>query len=248
MHRRPQPPSSTTVSRLRRDVVSSPRAIAAGRWVRDRLTDLCAPMPEHREWRRIDGDHTLRLEYELTPDSVVFDVGGFRGQWASDLVAMYGCRIQVFEPVISYAQRIERRFAHNPLVTVHPYGLAGTAGEARIVVAGDASSHVRSGQLPGELQTVALRTPAEVLSELGLEQLDLMKVNIEGAEFDLLAHLIATGIVERIKDLQVQFHPFVPEARRRADDLRDGLRRSHEQAWGYDFLWENWSRRSSSSS
>lgn len=72
-----------------------------------------------------------------------------------------------------------------------------------------------------------------------------MKVNIEGAEFDLLAHMIDTGLMERVKELQVQFHAFVPDAQQRLDDLRGGLGRTHEQSWCYDFLWENWSRRTS---
>jgi FkbM family methyltransferase len=228
---------------IRRRLVSNQRFLGAAQHVRDKLVALSAPTPEHRAWREIDGDHTLRLEYDLTPESVVFDVGGFHGQWASDVVAMYGCRIHVFEPVPAYAESIERRFARNSLVTVHPYGLAASAGTARLAVSGEASSHVRATQLPGEIAEVPLRTPGDVMSELGLDMVDLVKLNIEGAEFDLVADLIATGLVERIIDLQVQFHPFVPDAARRLEELRRGLARTHQQTWSYDFLWESWRRR-----
>src|SRR5947209_19219821 len=69
-----------------------------------------------RPWRDINGDRTLRLSYDLGPDSVVFDVGGFEGQWASDLFARYCCHIHLFEPVPAYADRIRSRFARNPKV------------------------------------------------------------------------------------------------------------------------------------
>src|SRR5438477_4586077 len=52
------------------------------------------PLSEKRviAWREINGDRTLRLSYDLSENDVVFDVGGYEGQWASDIYAMYGCR------------------------------------------------------------------------------------------------------------------------------------------------------------
>jgi FkbM family methyltransferase len=198
--------------------------------------------PELREWRRIDGDRTLRLDYELGPDSVVLDVGGYEGQWASDIVAMYGCRIHVFEPVPEYAGRIERRFARNPLVTVHAAGLAEEEGTALLSVSADASSHA-GGAAGGEQVEVRLVGVEDFFASLGREQVELMKLNIEGAEYDLIAKLVETGLVERVVDLQVQFHDFVPDAERRMRELRERLARSHRVTWSYDFVWENWRRR-----
>ena len=40
-------------------------------------------------WLQDNGDETLRLDYELTPDSMVLDLGGYRGQWASDIFDKY---------------------------------------------------------------------------------------------------------------------------------------------------------------
>jgi hypothetical protein len=39
------------------------------------------------------------LEYDLNADSVCIDIGGYEGQWASDIFGRYGCTIHVFEPV-----------------------------------------------------------------------------------------------------------------------------------------------------
>jgi len=204
---------------------------------------LSAPTPQHRAWRAIDGDHTLRLEYDLAPDSVVLDVGGFMGQWASDIVAMYGCRVHVFEPVPAFAARIEQRFARNPLVTIHRYGLGGVANVVPLAVSGDASSHVRTEQLGRAVISVRLRTPAEVLDELNIATVDLLKLNIEGAEYDLLDHLVGTDLIKRIVELQVQFHAFVADAERRRAALCRRLSATHERTWCYEFLWENWRRR-----
>ena len=198
--------------------------------------------PELREWRSIDGDGTLRLDYDLGPDSLVLDVGGYEGQWASDIVARYGCQVHVFEPVPEYAGRIERRFARNPLVTVHQAGLAEEEGAALLSVSDDASSHVGGGA-GGEQVEVRLMGVEEFLEGLGRERVDLMKLNIEGAEYDLIGKLIDSGLVERVLDLQVQFHDFVPDAERRMRELRERLSLTHRATWSYDFVWENWRRR-----
>jgi len=230
--------STTWRSRL----LANPQVLAAAQRARDAARWLSAPSPVVREWRRIDGDRTLRLDYDLDTDAVVFDVGGYEGQWASDIVAMYGCRVEVFEPVPAFAERIARRFARNPLVTVHACGLGVADGSVTLAVSGDASSHARDGLDREGGVTAELRSVDAVFPELARSGVDLMKINIEGAEYELLEHLVVTGLVERVRDLQVQFHAFVPDAERRMEALRAGLARTHHPTYQYDFMWESWRR------
>jgi FkbM family methyltransferase len=212
------------------------RAAAAGREAYARL----AMTPELRAWRR-DGADRLRYEYDLGPESIVVDAGGYEGQWTSDIVAMYGCRVHVFEPMPAYAERIERRFARNPLVTVHAEGLAPADGSARLSLSGDASSHALAADGDGASVEIRLRGVEGFFAELGDgARVDLMKLNIEGAEYDLIERLIDSGLIERVVDLQVQFHDYFPDARERMLGLRERLARTHRQTYSYDFLWENW--------
>src|SRR5947207_3683633 len=74
-------------------------------------------------WFKSQGDKTYRLDYDLSEQSVVFDLGGFEGQWTSDIFAMYTPRVYVFEPVLSFFAKIQHRFRHNQKITVHPLGL-----------------------------------------------------------------------------------------------------------------------------
>lgn len=226
---------------LRSRLLRYPRLLRSFQRIRDGLLGIPTPRPELREWHRIEGDKTLRLDYDLGPGSVVLDVGGFEGQWASDIVAMYGCQVHVFEPVPAYAERISRRFASNPLVTVHRAGLAPADGTAALSMSGDASSHERNVAESQQIE-IELRGVDGFFAELGREHVDLVKLNIEGAEYDLVARLIDTRLIERIGDLQVQFHDFVPNAERRRRELHAGLANTHHPTWSYDFVWENWRR------
>src|SRR4051794_9903313 len=74
-------------------------------------------------WLEACGDKTRRLDYPLDSKSVVFDLGGYEGQWASDITARFGCQVHVFEPLPAYAEAIKARFAGNPRIKVYPFGL-----------------------------------------------------------------------------------------------------------------------------
>ena len=56
-----------------------------------------------RPWFAEDGDYTYRLNYDsLDKNSIVVDLGGYKGQWASDIFSKYQSRVFVFEPVAAY--------------------------------------------------------------------------------------------------------------------------------------------------
>ena len=76
-----------------------------------------------------------------------------------------------------------------------------------------------------------------------IERIDLMKMNIEGGEYDLLDHLIETGFIRNIENIQVQFHDFVPEAKQRMMKIQKELSKTHRLTYQYIFVWENWRRK-----
>jgi len=191
-------------------------------------------------WFRDHGDETLRLDYPLDRNSVVFDCGGFEGDWAAAIHERYGCRVFVFEPVKLFLQGIEARFRGNKSVRALGFGLHSRDENMTIHLAGNASS-VFGEAGSGEL--IQLREVAGVLRELSVTRIDLMKINIEGGEFDLLERLLQTRLIEAVTHLQVQFHRFVPDAVDRRRRIREGLAATHQLTYDYEFIWESWSRK-----
>lgn len=196
-----------------------------------------------RAWVAAGKDRTLRLDYDLTAESIVFDLGGYEGQWASDIFSMYGCTVHVFEPVGAFAERIEERFRRNERIKVHRFGLAQATYTTRISVEADQSSTFAASRSSAARQMIELVCVADFLASHDIEAIDLMKVNIEGGEFDLLDHMLDKDLIRIVRDLQVQFHDFVPDAERRMRDIRRRLGASHDPTYQVDFVWENWRRR-----
>lgn len=188
-------------------------------------------------WFRDQGDKTHRVLYDLTERSVVIDLGGYEGQWASDIFAMYCCSIHVFEPVPEFAGNITKRFARNPRIVVHEFGLGAQDSTIKISLNGASSTQHHGG---GHMVDACLMMASKFFESYHIEKVDLMKINIEGGEYDLLDHLIETCLVTRIKNLQIQFHDFVPQAEERVRKIRQALMRTHRLTYQYEFVWENW--------
>lgn len=194
-----------------------------------------------REWLALDADGSLRLDYALDASSIVLDVGGYKGDWTAALLARNGCcNIHVFEPMPQFAEQIERRFAHNDSVQVHRFGLGRCDHEIILSAQHDASSAFVEG---GPAVCVEVRDAAEFIASAAPGHVEVMKVNIEGGEYELLEHLLDAGVISRIVNVQVQFHDFVEDAARRMTEIRRRLAETHDLTYHVDFVWENWKRR-----
>jgi len=186
------------------------------------------------------GDATLRLDYDLAPDSLVFDVGGYRGDWARGIAARYGCRIHMFEPLKEYCEEIARHLGGNHNVVINRFGLSDKTEMHLISVDEEGSSVVKLG---GKVEEIQLVDIFQYVSDLKIKKIDLIKINIEGGEYDLLARMHEKDLIRMCGDIQIQFHDFVADARERRHALREILGRTHELTYDYPFIWENWHRK-----
>jgi FkbM family methyltransferase len=192
------------------------------------------------QWVRDKGDGTLRLNYDLNENSIVFDIGGYQGEWANDIFAKYCCTIHIFEPVPDFAENIKQRFKGNPKIHVYNYGLAGEKRLETIAICEDESSTFKHGNHSVEIRLV---NALEFVKNNNINTIDLMKINIEGGEYELIEHFIESEFIKEIRDIQVQFHEFVSDAGVRMKKIQEELKKTHFLTYQYEFVWENWRRK-----
>lgn len=192
----------------------------------------------------VDADHLYRAD--LDADSVVVDIGAFRGQGASQIHGLYRCQIHGFEPNPHAYEAFVERFVDVDEVHPYNYGLGAADATLDLELSGQGSSlhGLRDGQAPEETVPVQIRDIVTVLDELGLDRVDFLKMNIEGAEYDLLDRLLSSGAMGRVRYLLVQFHEWHPGAHRRRRAIRRQLRRTHDLVWDYPWIFELWCDRS----
>lgn len=196
-----------------------------------------------KEWYRIKGDENLRVNYNLTEDSIVFDIGGFKGDWCAEVAVRYSPTIFVFEPVKEFYNSLINRFNKNKKIKILEYGLASNNSKIEIAVMSEASSVFRNNNSAHYVsckEYVDFKDINEFIFENNIAHIDLMKINIEGGEYDLLESLISSGGIKKIDNVQVQFHDFVENAESRMKEIKKKLNETHELTYEYIFVWENW--------
>jgi FkbM family methyltransferase len=191
----------------------------------------------HREvtrWFADEGDLTLRMDYNLNHDSKVLDIGGFKGDFASDIYSKYLCNISVFEPIKSHSNFITGRFKLNPNIKVNDFAFGSSDRIDKITIAAEASSlYIDSDKY----ELITVKDFNEFMN--GENVIDLAKINIEGGEYELLEN-ISEDNIKKIKNIQVQFHTFISDCQARKHAIREKLSLTHDCTYCYEFVWENW--------
>ncbi len=188
-------------------------------------------------WLSDNGDSIHRLNYDLNESSIVFDLGGYKGEWAENIFQKYKSKIYVFEPVFEFYKGIKDKFNSNSNIFSFCYGLGPRDESVDISLTSDSSSVFNT---EGKKETIQFKEFAKFIDEHNINNIDLMKVNIEGGEYELLEYLMHKDLFFIFKNIQVQFHRFIPECAERRNKIRECLSKTHELTYDYEFIWENW--------
>jgi FkbM family methyltransferase len=177
--------------------------------------------------------HTF-LRDVLSADSVVFDIGANRGAFAREIMQLYGCRVHAVEPEPELNAEL-RRYSL-PGLTVQAAAVASRSGTAKLVISTNAeASHLEQADGAPKSLACAAAVEVETITLEGLfagtgapgalANIDLVKLDVEGAELDVLEST-SEQTLARIQQLTVEFHQFLhPEMQPRIENIKRRLRR-----------------------
>jgi FkbM family methyltransferase len=173
----------------------------------------------------------LRYEYDLDENSVVFDLGGYEGLFSRTIHDKYKCKnIYCFEPIKKFADMI-----NVPDTIVYNYGLGKNNRNETLSISKDSTGMYASG----EQESVTICDIESFIDK----KIDLMKINIEGMEYELLERIIELGMQKNIKNIQVQFHRVGENYDDRIKKIQNELSKTHELTYSYPYIWENWKQK-----
>lgn len=181
---------------------------------------------------------------DINSDSIVLDVGAFTGKWADAVVELHDPVIFAFEPNPHSFARLEEKARDNSKLRPQQYGLGGRDETVEFTLNGLGSSMCDDRASNRNVEKIQVKIAAidSAWQALSLERVDLMKINIEGAEFPLLERMIEKNMLDKVDTFLIQFHEWHPGARRRRAAIQKALSDTHRQEWNYDFVWEKWVR------
>jgi FkbM family methyltransferase len=142
----------------------------------------------------------------LRSDAVIYSGGvGEDITFEQELIRRFGVRIHIFDPAPVAARTIS--LANSEGLLFSPVGLAASAAAAKFSIGGgtDSSTWLKAG---GN-ETLPCTSLAREMERNGHDSIDLLKIDIEGFEYEVLESCLAEKIP--IKQLCVEFHDFFPE-------------------------------------
>ena len=175
---------------------------------------LVSPQPRGRPWKVTAADtyDVFFYGYEPAPGDVVVELGAEYGTETVTLSRAVGDagRVIAVEAHPWTCGLLAATVAANALtnVTVLNAAVVGVAGPVRLSDGGR-STLSNSVLLPGPALEVPGRTLDEIVASLGLSRIDLLKVNIEGAESDALAGMESS--IHLVRHAVISCHDFVAD-------------------------------------
>ena len=145
----------------------------------------------------------------LNRDSVVVDVGlGEDISFSTSLMEKYGCTVHGFDPTPRAIQFVKA--SAPPGFVLHEVGVAAQRGAAEFYlpnekahVSGSLAKADHVGATKIKVQLVSL---GDVFELIGCERIDLLKLDIEGAEYPLLAGDDFRRWAPKIDSVCIEFH------------------------------------------
>lgn len=162
------------------------------------------------------------VEFHDNPEFVI-DVGGYLGDYASEVHKKFVSQVLVFEPLFDYVEICRKRFENNPGIQVIQMALGGSRGETVVYKSKNCSS-MFAGLAKSEVSEVV---PAGRLSDYMNDDVDVVKLNCEGGEYEILYDLIKTGWLPKIPEILVQFHKMKTHDDM-FNDLQEQLAKTHK--------------------
>jgi FkbM family methyltransferase len=141
--------------------------------------------------------------------SVVWDVGANIGLYTQQFLARGAREVVCFEPAPAAVLELETRFADEARVHVCPVALADSTSSARFVARGADPTNRIASPHPGtrdETVEVPVRRGDDVAAELTLSTPTLVKVDVEGYEWEVLTGLGALLERAHLRHVFVEVH------------------------------------------
>ncbi len=156
-------------------------------------------------------DHLYeRYGFAVQPGWTVIDIGAGIGDF-SVIAARDASRVLAFEPYPASFVLLQENLRSNAVTTVRAYecAIAGKSGMIALDVGQRDPVLYRSRAMDGGSGTSAPQVPAwsldEALERGGVDRVDLLKLDCEGAEYDILGSA-TPEVLDRVQRIVLEYH------------------------------------------
>ena len=189
-------------------------------------------LTEDSKWFMLNREK-LKYRMNLKEDGLVLDFGGYMGDFSANLLKTNPkLQCKIYEPVTQFAYFCQNRFKDNSNVEVIVSGVSSDGRYLKMHIDGPRTKNDSSTYLES-FKSVSINGVLDIL-----EEVELMKMNIEGMEYECLKALELNENLKKVKYLLVQFHNFNSNSDKDYRSVIETVEKSHTSLFKYKWLWE----------
>jgi FkbM family methyltransferase len=148
----------------------------------------------------------------LSEKSIVYSIGiGTDASFDISIINKYRCTVHGFDPTPKSLLWVSSNLNLQNFL-FHPWALAAVSGKIELFLPKDdrniSGSMVRTDHLCVNGIVVEAFSLADIMGMLNHKYIDVLKMDIEGAEYDVIDSIIDGGLLSCIGQLLVEFHHF----------------------------------------
>lgn len=186
---------------------------------------------------RAGGNELLFNNINIDDNSVVIDGGAYDGEFISKILERFGCKIIAYEPNKFFFDNLNLRFEKNNRIIIHNEAI-WSSNSILDMSNDDLNSSIYAKSRSNKVNGIDV---VDIINKY--QKIDLIKLNVEGAEYEILNRLIKKEQINNIKNFLIQFHKIDKDSQRARENIREiFINKGYKEIFNYTFVWELWSK------
>lgn len=182
----------------------------------------------------------LNYRIKFKSDGLILDIGSYLGDYTKKVLARNpGMTFWLYELNPEYFNACLIRFKDGQNVTVYQKAVNADGRYFQMQIDG-----LRS-RLELNISYEVLQTASIGIQEIfdSVSEIELLKLNIEGMEYECLDQLVRSESLVKARHLLIQFHNFEGGSKSKRDVLRSKISKDFNNIYTFDWMWELWIRK-----
>lgn len=155
------------------------------------------------------------LRDSLTSNSIVYSLGiGQDVTFDLSIINRYHNLVYAYDPTPKSIDWVSTNVCE-PKFIFHPIAASVIDGTLQLYApSSESADQVSASMIPTSDTAISFDVPCQTIDTMfkvnGHDHCDVLKMDIEGAEYAILSNLCENGLIQRVKQLLVEFHHFLP--------------------------------------
>jgi FkbM family methyltransferase len=182
----------------------------------------------------------LKYGMKLAPNGLVLDIGSYLGEFTQKVLNknpdMTFC---LYEPIPKYFSACADKYKDRENIIVHQKAVSADGRDITMQI-----NSLRSRQ-QNKMALNSTVVQSESVQKIfdSVINIELMKINIEGMEYECLEQLMLSDSLIKARHLLIQFHNFESDSQERRTALRNKIEQDFNNIYTFEWVWELWIRK-----